>query len=518
MQTDEIIQLDAIVDLSEYSQGDGRTIRGIAVPYDQESPYIKERFAQESVVMNDTVPLLMGHDHNAPVGLVTRGWHESDGFHFEARISDTSQGKDAATLARDGVLRLSVGAIPKLIGRSTDGVNEIQRAELKEISLVTMPAYTQTRITQVRHAVEIPEPEILAEVPVKGENMEEISNVVETTSVLPDLAEVREDIQEIQRSLAGLQKNVVPAMDTRSAGEFLKAICDGDNSAISLIERAYTGATTADTVTTPIDVNLVRIVEEANPLGAVFGRGVTPPTGMSITFAKVDAITDNTGEQAAEGDDLGYVQLNVVEDSVNIKTVGNYSELSRQAIDRATIQYLDNVLSIQAVKLGAALALELRTAYQTVAADQVTAGNTVTVATADYAGWVGALADAQALYFQPSGARIDALIVSTDIFKGLLALDGSPVITFSGETPGFAGSGNPGGLRGSLAGIPIIVDAGIADADSAFVSSLALRQYTSGAIRLSQDNAVNLTSAFGLATYTCVADEFPNLIIPVVLD
>jgi hypothetical protein len=238
---------------------------------------------------------------------------------------------------------------------------------------------------------------------------------------------------------------------------------------------------------------------------------------MTITFAKVDSQTDGTATQSAEGDDLGYYELNLGTFTENIITVGNYAELSRQVIDRSSVDYLNSVLRGQAIALGKALATQLRTKYQAVCAAQLVATNKVYVNTADYAGWVGALADASATYFTPNGVQIDALIVDSATFKDLLALDGTPVISFAGEAAGAVGSANVAGLRGTIAGIPIVVDAGL-DAvnkdECAFVSSLALRQYTSGALRLSQENAVNLSEAFSLSTYTATANEY-NLIIPI---
>jgi hypothetical protein len=294
----------------------------------------------------------------------------------------------------------------------------------------------------------------------------------------------------------------------------LKALAENDDNAV----RAYTGATTAESITTPIDFDLIRLVEAANPLGAVFGTGVTPASGMTITFAQVDSVTDGTGVQSAEGDDLGYYELNLGTSTENIVTLGNYSELSRQVIDRSSVDYLNSVLRGQAIALGKSLAGALRSKYQAVAAAQVTAGNKVTLAATTYDGWVAGLADASATYFTPNGVTIDALIVDTATFKDLLALDGTPVISFSGEAAGAVGSANVAGLRGTIAGIPIVVDAGL-DAvnkdECAFVSSLALRQYTSGALRLTQENAVNLSEAFSISTYTATADEYPAFIIPI---
>lgn len=481
-----------------------REVAGIAVPYETVSN--GEMFARESVSLDPEAKLMWQHDQHEPIGKIVEGRHTDAGFEIVARLSMTSRGKDALTLLEDGVVnRFSVGFIMRDSKVTEDRTRVVTDAFVREVSLVSFPWYEGATVTEVRDDSE-------SEVPTSAPNKEE--QVEEITPTASDLAEVREAITMVERELATITKVDAPsAPQYRSAGEFLQALANGEENAV----RLYSGATTADSVTTPIDFNLIRLVEAANPLGSVFGRGVTPATGMTITFAKVDGTTNGTGVQAAEGDDLGYSELQVTTDSVNIETVGNHIALSRQVIDRSTVDFLNDSLQLQAIQLGAALGAKLRTAYEAVAAAQVLAGNTVSVATADYAGWVGALADAQALYFQPNGATIDALVVSTDVFKGLLALDGNPVITFSGEANGFAGSGNPGALRGSLAGIPIVVDAGIDDADSAFVSSIALRQFTSGALRLSQENAVNLTEAFSLSTYTAVADSFPNLIVPVVL-
>jgi hypothetical protein len=241
---------------------------------------------------------------------------------------------------------------------------------------------------------------------------------------------------------------------------------------------------------------------------------------MTITFAQVDGTTDGTATQAAEGDDLGYSELRLETKTENIITVGNYSELSRQVIDRSSVDYLNSVLRMQAIQLGKALATQLRTAYKAVVTAQRAANNEVTLSANTYDGWVGALADAAATYFEPNGVQIDALIVDKLTFKQLLALDGTPVISFAGENVGAVGSANVSGLRGSIAGIPIVVDASLHPTNQdecAFVSSLALRQYTSGALRLSQENAVNLSEAFSLSTYTCTADEYPSFIIPVII-
>jgi HK97 family phage prohead protease len=487
------------------TDADKREVTGIAVPYEQMAN--GEMFARDSVSLDPEAKLMWQHDKNEPIGKIVQGRHTDEGFEITATISNTQRGRDAIELLQDDVInRFSVGFIMRDSKVNDDRERIVTDAFVREVSLVSFPWYEGATVTEVRDDSESESP---ASAPNKEETVENI------TPEASDLAEVREAIQHLEREIAGINKVEAPASpEYRTAGHFLKAIAEDDDNAV----RAYTGATTADSITTPIDVDLIRLVEAANPLGSVFGRGVTPPTGMTITFAVVDGVTDGTATQAAEGDDLGYYELRLDTFTENIITVGNYSELSRQVIDRSSVDYLNSVLRGQAIGLGKLLATQLRTKYQAVCAAQVIAGNKVTLANTTYDGWVGGLADASATYFTPNGVQIDALIVDKGTFKDLLALDGTPVITFAGETVGNVGSANVSGLRGSIAGIPIVVDAGLDHVNKdecAFVSSLALRQYTSGALRLSQENAINLSEAFSLSTYTATAGEYPAFIIPI---
>jgi len=484
---------------------DKREVAGIAVPYDTMEN--GEMFARNSVTLDPDAKLMWQHDQREPIGKIIEGRHTEAGFEIRAVISETQRGLDAITLLDDNVInRFSVGFVMRDSKLDDNRNRVVTDAFVREVSLVSTPWYSDAVVTEVRD--ENSDPEIPDSASPKEETMENI------TPEGSDLAEVRESIQMLEREIANISKVEAVAPSYRSAGEFLQALVKGDENAV----RTYTGATTAESVVTPVDFDLIRLVEGANPLGAVFGTGVTPAEGMTITFAQVDSQTDGTGTQAAEGDDLGYYELNIGTSTENIITVGNYAELSRQAIDRSTVPYLDSVLRGQAIALGKELADQLRTKYQAVCAAQVTATNKVTLASTDYAGWVGGLADASANYFTPNGVQIDALIVDKATFKDLLALDGTPVISFAGEVAGAVGSANVSGLRGSIAGIPIVVDAGLDSVNKdecAFVSSLALRQYTSGALRLSQENAVNLSEAFSLSTYTATADEYPAFIIPI---
>jgi HK97 family phage major capsid protein len=322
----------------------------------------------------------------------------------------------------------------------------------------------------------------------------------------------------MQRELVVLRSSEsAPVVDRRSAGEFMQALAKGDDSAI----RAYTGATTADSIVTPIDRDLIRIIENAAPLRQVFSTGVTPAVGMSIVFAQLKAIVDGTAVQAAQGDDLGFYEVQLETKTVNLKTIGNYIELSIQAILRSTVDYLNTSLRAQAIGLGNKLNAELIAQYQTTVAAQITANNKVTIATSStYNSWLAGITDAAAK-FAALGLPIETLVVDTATFKEIMALqgsDGRPVLLVDGSGVNNVGTISPSGLGGQFAGIRVVAvtQLNVNKSQCAFVNSAALRQYTSANLRLESDNAINMSSAYSLAVFSCVADEIPAAIVGIV--
>jgi len=427
-----------------------------------------------------------------------------------ATISETALGQDVHTLLRDGVInKMSVGFVMR-DAQVVDGVRQVTDALVREVSLVPFPWYDGANVTAVRD-----EPE--SDVPALDEQQGEIVDP-ETTPDASELAEVREAVEVMQRELVVLKSSEsAPVVDRRSAGEFMQALAKGDDMAI----RAYTGANTGDSVVTPIDFDLTRIVENAAPLRQVFSTGVTPADGMAIYFAQLKGITDGTAAQAAEGDDLGYYEVQLETKNVSLKTIGNYIQLSIQSILRSTVDYLNTSLRGQAIALGNKLNDELIAQYKTTVAAQIAANNKVTIATsATYNNWLAAITDA-AVKFATLGLPIEYLIVDTTTFKELMALqgsDGRPVLLVDGQGVNNVGTISPTGLGGSFAGIRVVAvsQLNVNKSQCAFVNSAALRQYTSANLRLETDNAINLSSAYSLATFTAVADEYPTAIVGIV--
>ena len=153
----------AHADLSIRAEGDGRTVHGLAVPFDRQTtvddgygPYDevfrKGAFARTINAGVNKVKLLGNHDRRKfPLGAATMLREDTAGLVGEFRVSKTREGDDALELVRDGALdSFSVSFAP--IKERKTGKSLIERLEVKlrEVSLVAFPAYEGAAIAGVR--------------------------------------------------------------------------------------------------------------------------------------------------------------------------------------------------------------------------------------------------------------------------------------------------------------------------------------------------------------------------------
>lgn len=132
-------------------------------PYNTETELARgrfETFAARALRSAPVVHLLAGHDYGKPLASTAAGSltlrDGDDALGFEARIApgvaDTSYGRDTLALVHAG---LSVGLSPgfrvapdgETVERRSDGVlRTVRNAELFELSIVTVPAYSAAQV------------------------------------------------------------------------------------------------------------------------------------------------------------------------------------------------------------------------------------------------------------------------------------------------------------------------------------------------------------------------------------
>jgi HK97 family phage prohead protease len=131
--------------------GDGRTIEGIAVPYNRPqriSPQLIEQFARGAFDHQTTAPnrvfFSRGHmdEGGVLIGKAIELRDDAAGLWGAWRVSATPTGEETLTLVKDGVLdELSVGFQTRQDRREPDGTITRVKANLVEVSVVLEGAY-----------------------------------------------------------------------------------------------------------------------------------------------------------------------------------------------------------------------------------------------------------------------------------------------------------------------------------------------------------------------------------------
>lgn len=471
-----------------------RTVEGIAVPYNETYDMgggRLERFAKGAVDTSQHVKLF--RDHSEIIGVVTEMQDSDEGLLIRAKISETVLGNETLALVKDGAIRsFSVGFIP--VENKTDGNTTIRtKVDLKEVSLVPFPAYDNAAVLAVREET----------------NQEEISMENTTPDYTSAIEEVRNHAEELERRLdviATAKTTEVPALSIRSYGEFVKSVAKGDEAAIAL-HRDFTGGVLADSVLKNAWVaDTVRILNAGRPTFSVLSSAALPADGMNVEYPVLESNTMAVGEQAAEADLLSYGKITLTSATAPIKTYGGYTDMSRQVIERSSINFVDTAFRAMVAKYAAVTNAAARAA---IIANHGTM-NTATVAAWDTDEVIGAIADAATKVNNDTGRALEVILVSSDVFKQLaktVDASGRPILSNSGATQNTFGSINPVGLTGNILGLPIVVDPSLAAGSFYIGNGAALTTYESAGapFRLNDEEITTLTNSFSVYGYLGIA-------------
>jgi len=488
-------ELRAAVDTEE------RIVSGIAVPFNDPVDVggYKEMIAPNAVMPRDNIKLFYGHSE--PIGKIVDSRDTEEGWTISARISKTSRGDEVYTLLRDGVLdRFSIGFMPVEEREDKDGTIVRTKIDVREVSIVPIPAYEGAKVEEVRNAVEVS----VQEVAPTNERMIDVDNV--------ELSEMKETIESLERKVSTLSTiEAAPVADTRSAGEVIKLIAKNDEAEV----RAYTGGTSADGVMKAAWIgDLTRIVNENAPLRNLFSSAALPAQGMQVEYAQLKSNTLDVAE-IAEGADAPFGKIAKETKYATIKAYGGYTQLTRIEIERSSVEMLNTSLQLMAVEAGKRLNSVIKADYSALVTAQ--AANKVDVTDADaYLAWLDAVVDA-ADKFDANGLAIDALVVGKADFKKLLHLvdvEGRPVFAVNGAGNNTIGNLDVTGIGGRLINVPVIYVPGNASIP-AFVNKSAIKMFTSPVVSLQDENILNFSKDFSVYTFAAVADLFPEAVVPV---
>lgn len=479
---------------------DKREVTGIAVPWDQVTTIgggaFEESFDRGAVV--DSEDALLFWRHSEPIGRIVAAEDTDAGWQVTARISATPRGEEAYTLLRDGVIRsLSVGFKP-IASRDQDGVLVRTKVQVREVSLVPMPAYAGATISQVR-----------SEAATTKEN-----TMTDTTVTAADLDEVRGSIDDLSRRIdVAVETREAPTAPQEvfsSIGDMVKRVAAGEETAVRAYNEAfqtrdYDGATSSDAVLKAAWIgSLVEIIKKRRPVLSTFATGVLPPTGLSVEYAALGSDTTQVGVQADEGDDLAFGKVSITTDTAPVVTLGGWSSMSRQAIERANVGILDTTWEALVEKYGSASETYARGILSAaIAATGPAALAEIEAELTTQDGVVAAVLDL-AEHFESVGRSLDGVFVAKDVFLALYAVEASDrILQVSGQPADKVGSLTVQTASGSVANLPFKLLPGATAGTTLAYDRTAIKSLEApGApFRLQDENIVNLTKDFSLYGY-----------------
>lgn len=483
------------------AEAEERTLKGIAVPYNETIQVggIKERFERGAIANVDDVKLFYGHSE--PIGLVTKGEETEDGYVIEARISETEKGNEVLTLMRDGVLnKMSVGFAP-VKERKEDGVVVREEVTLKEVSIVNFPAYKNADVLTVREE-------------------DTDTNTLETKMENTDnTVEVREELDALTREVAAI-RDAAPVVSARpswnSFGDFVKAVVRGDENAVEMT-RAYAGAVVSpegpDSIGRDAWANeALLMVDHGRPSLNAFRRAGLPEAGLNVDYPAVQANTVDADVQAAQGDTLVFGKLSLETKTAPVKTVGGWTDISRQTIERSSVAYLSEVFRAMSLAYGKQTNEMF---IENLEAGTYDGGSVAGTAE----GMTDAVADASISLYENAGVRPGFILASSDMWKmmvSLFATDGRPVVGGSAPVNNI-GTSNLPTLSANLFGLEVIVDPALTAGSLYIANSNAITTWEAGGApyRLSDEDITNLTSQFSIYGYISFGTIYPEMIYKV---
>lgn len=487
-------------------EADTREVVGLAVPYGQVADIggvYREQFVPGAIRSVEDVKLFW--QHSEPIGKLLEGRDTEEGFEIRAMISDTPRGQEAYTLLRDGVInKFSVGFMAVEQTREGDLVTRTL-VDLKEVSLVSFPAFAGASVSEVREEITVADvvaDSIQTKETIMSENME-----MDVRAVQDEVAEIRRELDLVKTPTIA-----VNAFETkfRSQGEYAKALVSGDQDAVELFR-----ATSADAALRPAFVGYINnLINSGRPTLNAFNVQALPATGLTIEYAKVNTNTIAVGKQTTENTALstGDVALSTV--SVTVNTYGGYTNISKQAIERSTVNYLD--VAFQAMSL--AYAKKMNVDFIAVLTGLTWTGKTFDISALTAAAVMGGIADGAAYIYNATGLSPQFIVAGTTAYKRLVSIvdtAGRPVVAQVGDGSNSIGGSNIPGLTGSILGLPIVVDPAM-DAKTAYLAhSSALTTYESSGnpTRLSSTDVTKLQDTYSVYGYAAVAVPFEGAIV-----
>ena len=397
------------------------------------------------------IKLLSQHDVKKPVGRMIAAETRSDGIYATFKLSRSTGGNDALIQAQEGLVSgLSVGAEVIASKPSRDGHIVVTAAKLKEVSLVTEPAFKSAQVLEIA-AEETPVEEIQ---PTESEPVVEDTTQVEAPAV--EAAAVEAARPTVAAAFT-VKERTAPITSAQYLEANIKAAM-GDDAARRIVLAADDSTSTNTGLTLPQHLNeFVTTTFTGRPAFEAVTRQALPATGMSFTIPKLG--TAPTVADTNEGAAPSETGMTSTYDTVTVEKFAGLNRISWELIDRSSPAFMDLLMT------------ELRKAYEAstdaaLIAAFTASGTQATGVAATAAGLQSFISVESAKAYKATGGNFaNKLVASTDQWAAINGyVDGAsrPLYSAQGQTQNASGATVPTSVVGNVLGTSLIVDHNIA--------------------------------------------------------
>ena len=465
-------------------------------------------FAANSIEIADPtkIKLLSQHDLKKPIGRMTASETRADGIYATFKLSRSSGGNDALIMAQEGLVTgLSIGAEILSSQPSKDGHTVVSSARLKEVSLVTVPAFASSEILEIAAEEVIP-----VEENPQTESETAVENTPETVAAPVEAAAVeaaRPTVTAMYYTNPRLNLNV-------TAGEYAKAQLNasrGDADARELVAALQVATVAENTGMVPPTYlrDVIGIIDSSRPFIDSIERAALPAAGMKIFTPKLG--TQASVDLTAEGAEFASSDTTVTFQEDTVVKFAGAGKLDLELVDRSDPSFLDLYLR----ELAASYAQKTDAYAAKIAAD----GSADSSSTTIYKAIAKSIADSYAIMRQtPNNLLVATSGGNDDVdFAGLLgAVDttGRPLYA-AAASQNANGLITQGSTNGTVAGLNLVVDPNYAGGTSAIkvglvYPTMAMRFHESGTLQIRANVVANGQLEIGIYGYVAVVNRYPT--------
>ena len=465
-------------------------------------------FATNSIEIADPskIKLLSQHDLKKPIGRMTAAETRADGIYATFKLSRSSGGNDALIMAQEGLVTgLSIGAEILASKPSKDGYTVVSSARLKEVSLVTVPAFASSEVLEIAAEEVIP-----VEENPQTESETAVENTPETVAAPVEAAAVeaaRPTVTAMYYTNPRLNLNV-------TAGEYAKAQLNasrGDADARELMAALQVATVAENTGMVPPTYlkDVIGIIDSSRPFIDSIERAALPASGMKIFTPKLG--TQAQVALTAEGAEFGSTDTTVTFQEDDVVKFAGAGKLDLELVDRSDPSFLDLYLR----ELAASYAQKTDAYASKIAAD----GSSDSSSTTIYKALAKSIADSYAIMRQTPNNLLVATSGGNDgvDYAGLLG----EVDTTGRPLYAAAASQNANGLitqgstNGTVAGLNLVVDPNYAGGTAGVkvglvYPTMAMRFHESGTLQIRANVVANGQLEIGIYGYVAVVNRYPT--------